>query len=1012
MRFVYMILFALSMHSVWASDYTYTLNLVPIANPGTSQTVRSGDTVQLIGQASDPDGSVASTFWRQLTGPAVSISSPSSLNASFTAPQVTGGTTEKIKIQLEVFDTLGASTTSSLLLYVQNSGITFPAIGNKSINENQALAFTLSASDVSGNPVSYGVDNLPLGASFDATSGVFNWTPDYEQSGNYAVTFFAHAISGLSESQTINISVININRAPIVDAVTSVNSAEFSNVQFTVSASDLDGQVTSLSLYSGPAGASFSNGSFSWTPGVNDAGVYDVIFVASDGVTETYHTVTVSIANVNQAPQIDMGASLFVPDWQTISLNPQVEDIDGSIASVKWRQISGPTLNFSSTTSISTSVVTPDIPAATTSADAIVELSATDNEGLVSTAQLQITIYHENQLPEVNVVLSQTVVASGDVILATVNASDVDGQIVDYLWMHQAGPSVLFSNPNAPQTQISIPFIAAGEVIRLRLAVGDNESGVTLVDVQLTTPPPAYTQNSGEFARAFGLNANTIYTMVVGATADAQNNSFMFGNFYGSEDFDFGPGEDIRVGNSYNQSGFITKISERGTYEWTWVAYSSAGMFRPFYLNKAVADAAGNVYATGYFKSYADFGAGNVTGTAEAMFIVKISPQGSLLWQRFIDGSGNDRGIAIDVDANANVYVLGEHGSVSIDFDPTEGSDVRNRTSYQDLFVTKLNSSGDYLWTSRVGNSIAETYGYFYGYDLTVDNNGAVYASGRAYASVGETMRFAIDQANQDVEVLNSNDGYLFKLDTSGALQWVWRASQAGTASFVRGLADYNNELSILFAYNRGTVDTDPLGSGAAVSTYANNTYRVVSLSSDGKQTYLSDAFNFAPFAIDYDPQGNFYISGGSSGGDFDLSGGSDYQYGKGGLDIYVTKLDAAKNYQWTYLVGGTGSDVAKGLATLPNGSVWVMGSFYNGSVDFSNGLGHTAKTASGTHLFAMMLTGDPTTHRDIDGDTIADALETLVGMNPSDAADALGDIDGDGVNNLDEYRNGSLGGN
>ncbi|QEP42085.1 DUF5011 domain-containing protein [Ectothiorhodospiraceae bacterium BW-2] len=45
---------------------------------------------------------------------------------------------------------------------------------------------------------------------------------------------------------------------------------------------------------------------------------------------------------------------------------------------------------------------------------------------------------------------------------------------------------------------------------------------------------------------------------------------------------------------------------------------------------------------------------------------------------------------------------------------------------------------------------------------------------------------------------------------------------------------------------------------------------------------------------------------------------------------------------------------------------------------------------------------------QDSDGDGIADSAEISYGMNPFDAADAAGDIDGDGVTNLQEHQNGT----
>ncbi len=79
-------------------------------------------------------------------------------------------------------------------------------IGNKSIEENQTLNFTLSATDPDGDPLSFSSSKLPDGATLDGVTGAFAWTPTYAQSGSYLVTFIV-SDQNLSDSETITINV-------------------------------------------------------------------------------------------------------------------------------------------------------------------------------------------------------------------------------------------------------------------------------------------------------------------------------------------------------------------------------------------------------------------------------------------------------------------------------------------------------------------------------------------------------------------------------------------------------------------------------------------------------------------------------------------------------------------------------------------------------------------------------------------------------------------------------------
>jgi hypothetical protein len=87
----------------------------------------------------------------------------------------------------------------------------FQPIDDCSVQEGQFLTFTVYADAVDGAPVTYRCLNLPAGAAVDAGSGVFSWTPTYEQSGVYYLKFAAS--NGMVESvTTARITVENVKR--------------------------------------------------------------------------------------------------------------------------------------------------------------------------------------------------------------------------------------------------------------------------------------------------------------------------------------------------------------------------------------------------------------------------------------------------------------------------------------------------------------------------------------------------------------------------------------------------------------------------------------------------------------------------------------------------------------------------------------------------------------------------------------------------------------------------------
>ncbi|MBK8875566.1 MAG: SBBP repeat-containing protein [Bacteroidetes bacterium] len=73
-------------------------------------------------------------------------------------------------------------------------------------------------------------------------------------------------------------------------------------------------------------------------------------------------------------------------------------------------------------------------------------------------------------------------------------------------------------------------------------------------------------------------------------------------------------------------------------------------------------------------------------------------------------GTGNDVATSIAVDANGNVYTVGRFQGTA-DFNPGSATfDLVASTPGSDIFVSKLNSSGKFVWARNIGDaSTSET---------------------------------------------------------------------------------------------------------------------------------------------------------------------------------------------------------------------------------------------------------------------------------------------------------------
>ena len=173
------------------------------------------------------------------------------------------------------------------------------AIGNKSVNENVTLTFDINATDPDSEPITYSVQSLPSGAAFSGQT--FSWTPSYDQAGSYQVRYIA-SDGNSNDSETITITVNNVNRAPVLGSIADQSVNETALLSFPVNATDADGQTITYSVSGLPTGAVFASKTFTWTPSYDQAGEYSVTFTADDGQAQDSETITITVVNVNRAP--------------------------------------------------------------------------------------------------------------------------------------------------------------------------------------------------------------------------------------------------------------------------------------------------------------------------------------------------------------------------------------------------------------------------------------------------------------------------------------------------------------------------------------------------------------------------------------------------------------------------------------------------------------------------------------------------------------------------------------
>ncbi len=200
----------------------------------------------------------------------------------------------------EQIDAAAANLLTALegLQYISGMPVIAP-IGNKTVIAESKLTFTVQAETEDAGVV-YGVSGLPEGATFNADTQTFDWTPSKQQGGVYSVIFTATA-GELSSSRTVKITV---KGQPIVSPDTTVGLTARQLFTYQVPASDPAGASLVYSAANLPAGALFDavSGVFTWTPGQADYGSHPVTIAVSNGSFTVSQTVDFKVNIYKPSP--------------------------------------------------------------------------------------------------------------------------------------------------------------------------------------------------------------------------------------------------------------------------------------------------------------------------------------------------------------------------------------------------------------------------------------------------------------------------------------------------------------------------------------------------------------------------------------------------------------------------------------------------------------------------------------------------------------------------------------
>lgn len=167
----------------------------------------------------------------------------------------------------------------------------------------------------------------------------------------------------------------------------------------------------------------------------------------------------------------------------------------------------------------------------------------------------------------------------------------------------------------------------------------------------------------------------------------------------------------------------------------------------------AAVDAKGNAILVGSFDQAFDDGSGEAASAGmDDAFVIKLDPAGKLLWSRRFGGPEADIPRAVAVDGTGDILVGGSFGG-TVDFG---GGPITAATGHASAFLTRLDASGNHLWTQTFASDDAVVN------SIALGDGGPIAVAG--------SFAGTINLGGGVITTAGADDAFVARLDSAGKL--------------------------------------------------------------------------------------------------------------------------------------------------------------------------------------------------------------------------------------------------
>jgi hypothetical protein len=303
-----------------------------------------------------------------------------------------------------------------------------------------------------------------------------------------------------------------------------------------------------------------------------------------------------------------------------------------------------------------------------------------------------------------------------------------------------------------------------------------------------------------------------------------------------------------------------------------------------------------------------------ITGPISSHLV--IDPVPNRLWGSYWGGSALEFVYGLTEDNAGNVFLCGV-GTGSLTFTTAGAYQVVMAGVSNDAFLLKFNNAGIIQWCTYYGGGGAET-----ARAVVASNTGEVYICGSTDSGSGIATAGAFRST-----IGGNTDGFLTKFSGAGAL--VWGTYIGGTAEDYMRAVTFDATTNMI-AVGGHTKSAGQATAGAHQTTHAGagDAYLAQFNPAGAQQwaTYMGGTGEDIALAVHMRSDGFILVGGSTLSAGGIASAGAHQTTNGGGTDAFIAKFTGSGVRSWSTYMGGTATDVIKGVRFAYDGNAIGVG--------------------------------------------------------------------------------------